>query len=386
MRTSIRAMWCALACGAAPLAAWAQVDGVAGAVPEAAALDADGAHRQELAEAILTGREAAAGRSLDAGYRALLKSRLASLATARLEDALAGGQDPGPTGLLVLGDPGADLVYTPVTPCRVLDTRSATAGIMAANTQRNFFVAGSTGFTAQGGNAAGCGVPLGPATGVIINFAAVNPAGAGNIRAWAVANPQPPAPNAVVMNFNPVMPILANGIAVPICDNSLAFCLSDLRLQVDVSATHVVADVVGYFARASAPRSVQLIYGGTDTAAPPGVGDPVFFRNIGTFPKAVASSEIEVTWHGHVRQAGTPGTTFCQYQVRVDGALPVGVTNLTGSGAVLYGADGLATLTGRWRGLSTGVHTVSLWLRGTATTCTVNVQNFSQQQAEVVER
>jgi len=54
-----------------------------------------------------------------------------------------------------LGDTAADLVYTPVTPCRILDTRLA-GGPLAADTPRSFSVtAANLGF--QGGNASGCG-------------------------------------------------------------------------------------------------------------------------------------------------------------------------------------------------------------------------------------
>jgi hypothetical protein len=359
------------------LSALAQVGGIPGGpTPDQAAIEADAARRLELAESILDAREAASGRSFDPGYRAILKSRLASATVEQLE--------ANRPQLLTPGDSDADLVYTPVTPCRVFDTRSATAGILVGGSQRNFVVAGSTGFPTQGGLTGGCGVPLGRATGVIINFAAVNPAGPGNLRAWAVATPQPGPPNAVVMNYNPVMPALANGIAVPICDTSATSCPFDLRLQADVSSTHVVGDVVGYFARLSAPRTTQITYSG-QTDATPVPGAPVVFRDLGTFNKTLAASEIHASWQGHVRQTGTPGSTFCNYQLRIDGALPVGITSPNSAGAAHYSGDSLGTLTGRWRGLATGVHTVSLWLRGTATTCTLNFGNF-QQVVEVVEQ
>jgi len=112
---------------------------------------------------------------------------------------------------------------------------------MVANTQRNFTVAGITGFENQGGNSGGCGIPFGPATAVMINFAAAEATGSGNIRAWAVANLQPAAPLAAVMNFGTAMYALANGVAVPICDPAVSSCTTDLRLQADVSSVHVVA-------------------------------------------------------------------------------------------------------------------------------------------------
>ena len=154
-----------------------------------------------LAESVVALRESAMGRSFDPVYRASLKNALATLPTTQLESLQYAGSE-GSLEPDAIGDSSADLIYTPVTPCRVFDTRSSTAGILVGDTQRNFFVAGNTGFANQGGNSGGCGIPYGPATSVMINFVAVAPTGAGNLRAWAVANPQPAAPLAAVMNFS----------------------------------------------------------------------------------------------------------------------------------------------------------------------------------------
>lgn len=130
----------------------------------------------------------------------------------------------------------------------------------------------------QGGSATGCGIPLGPATAVIINLAAVNPAGGGNLRAWAVASPQPPAPLASVLNYGVVagLPALANGIAVPICDAATTSCPADLRLQANASGTDVVGDVVGYF-RKYVPqvvlRSGQTVFGSIGGMYPGSAGE-----------------------------------------------------------------------------------------------------------------
>src|SRR5207247_9417884 len=71
--------------------------------------------------------------------------------------------DPGPS---VLGDSAADLVYTPVIPCRIIDTRLAGAGgALAPGTPRDFHVSGTAGFESRGGKVGGCGVPAGAAGG-----------------------------------------------------------------------------------------------------------------------------------------------------------------------------------------------------------------------------
>jgi hypothetical protein len=208
-----------------------------------------------LAESIVASRESAMERTFDPVYRASLKNYLASLPTQEIESL----QYAGSEGRLSIGDNRADLVYTPVTPCRVFDTRSSTEGILVGGTQRNFDIAGISNFTGQGGTSGGCGIPLGPATAVIINLTAVTPTDGGNLRAWAVANPQPDAPFAAVMNYSKDMFAIANGVAVPICDPAATSCApGDLRLQADYGSVHVVGDVVGYFSKLDLPAAIPM--------------------------------------------------------------------------------------------------------------------------------
>lgn len=56
------------------------------------------------------------------------------------------------------GTAGSDLVYTPITPCRIVDTRLA-GGPIATNSMRSFIAYTSTDFAAQGGDATNCGIP-----------------------------------------------------------------------------------------------------------------------------------------------------------------------------------------------------------------------------------
>ncbi len=132
-----------------------------------------------------------------------------------------------------------DLVFTPVTPCRIIDTRLA-GGPIAGGTTRNFAVAGATGFAAQGGNAAGCGIPAG-APAAVINYVAVNPAGPGDLRVTPVGTP---VPLASVINYAAVGGLnIANGVATPLSTGAAPH----ITVQADVSATDLVADVLGYY-------------------------------------------------------------------------------------------------------------------------------------------
>jgi hypothetical protein len=159
----------------------------------------------------------------------------------------AGAQERAAPRTLVLGKADGDLVYTPVAPCRIIDTRLA-GGAIAANATRSFVVAGNAGFAAQGGNATGCGIPD-QAAAVMINFVAVGATGPGDLRAFAYAEPAPPAPLASVVNYSDIAGLnIANGVVVPTCNPGTTTCTFDIIIQADVSATDVAVDVLGYFA------------------------------------------------------------------------------------------------------------------------------------------
>jgi hypothetical protein len=152
----------------------------------------------------------------------------------------------GPT----LGDSYSDLLFVPLAPCRVIDTRQGSAGgPLAAGETRGFVINGSSGFVNQGGNAGGCGVPSGAvppqATAVVLNLIAVSPSGPGDLRAWAYDQPEP---LASVLNYAAVTGLnIANGVIVPVAGTGLV--PDDIKILAEVHGTHVVADITGYFTR-----------------------------------------------------------------------------------------------------------------------------------------
>jgi len=74
-----------------------------------------------------------------------------------------------------------------------------------------------------------------------VTVVAVGPAAAGDLRLFALLAPEPNA-SAINYAFVPGLNI-ANTTIVPTCQ----ICGLDFNIKVDVGATHVVADVVGYF-------------------------------------------------------------------------------------------------------------------------------------------
>jgi hypothetical protein len=192
-----------------------------------------------VAESIVAREEAASDRLFDSAFRGKAKQLLAALPLAEL---LAQTGEAG-LGLNSLGDSQADLVYTPLTPCRIVDTR-LDGGPIGAGTTRSFLVTG-TDYSAQGGSAAGCGVPYGPTTAAAINFVAVDPTGLGNLQLTPYGSA---LPTASIINYR-AGANLANGLVVAICNPSSATCTSDVTIKANVSATGLVADVQGYFRR-----------------------------------------------------------------------------------------------------------------------------------------
>lgn len=140
-----------------------------------------------------------------------------------------------------LGSSAADLVYTPVTPCRILDTRTA-GGTIGAGSSRDFnALVGSGGnFSSQGGSATDCGMVAAGQAAVVINLTAVTPTGPGYATAYAFGTTLPTASS---VNYT-TGAIIANEVVV-----KLPSPLTTRDFSVFTFATsHYVADVVGYYA------------------------------------------------------------------------------------------------------------------------------------------
>src|SRR3954452_6034774 len=105
-------------------------------------------------------------------------------------------------------DTSTEAKYTAITPCRLVDTRKA--GGAVANTAPRSFVAASAGsLAAQGGNAAGCGIPA-AAVAIQAHELAVGSAGSGFLKVYPAGAP---APAASFLNFRDGKAI-ANGGAI----------------------------------------------------------------------------------------------------------------------------------------------------------------------------
>ena len=142
-----------------------------------------------------------------------------------------------------------NLVYVPVDPCRIVDTRK-TGGDLTDGEERDFKVSGNV--ATQGGDAGGCPDPK-DGTGVeplaVSAYVVAVPASGssqGNLSAYPSDAPLT-TEGAVVINF-PAGQVLGNTTTIGLCDP--ATCPpsgEEFTILVQKSNQHVVIDIQGYF-------------------------------------------------------------------------------------------------------------------------------------------
>jgi hypothetical protein len=138
------------------------------------------------------------------------------------------------------GDLNQDLVYTPLQPCRILDTRSTPEGVIPANATRSFIAINTSSYASQGGSANDCGTMGLNATAVAINLTAVFPTAAGYATAYPFGTTQP-----LAASVNYTAGAIVNNAIIAQIPNPLA--AADFTVY-SFAASHYVADIVGYFA------------------------------------------------------------------------------------------------------------------------------------------
>jgi hypothetical protein len=152
-----------------------------------------------------------------------------------------------------LGDPAQDLVYVPVTPCRILDTR-VVGGPIGADSFRDFDITDVVRFSGQGGDTSNCNIgDKGSFAAAALNITVVTPNVAGYITVFPYLSSRP---TAATMNY--VAGDVRNSLAIVRLDQSA----STYEFSVySYAQTHLVADVVGYFREpeATALECVTLI-------------------------------------------------------------------------------------------------------------------------------
>ena len=188
-----------------------------------------------------------------------------ALAPAHAEDRPASISDAAGTVTPAdFGEAGGNLVYTPVAPCRLLDTRvpSARSGPLGPDDQRDFLVFDADLDAEQGGHPDGCNLPA-EVEALAINLVSVDPAGPGFMVAWPAGEPRPLAAS---LNLIPGQD-LANQVSIGVNNDPGS---PDMSIYA-WAQTDVVADVVGYYARPeSTPLACVDLYTYTQHVIEPG--------------------------------------------------------------------------------------------------------------------
>lgn len=208
-------------------------------------------------------------------------------------------------GTMALGSASSDLVYTPITPCRILDTRVA-GGAIAGNFTRDFnAVVGSGGnFSSQGGSATDCGAVAAGQAAVVINLTAVTPSGAGFATAYPFGTTRPLASS---VNYT-AGAIVNNSIVVKI---PTPLTTKDFTVYTFASSDYV-ADIVGYYS----PPTATALDCATVSGAPTNVNAgayaslPTLFCAANYTPVALSISAGENVLVADSYTAGNAGQIF----------------------------------------------------------------------------
>ena len=206
-----------------------------------------------------------------------------------------------------LGSADKDLVYTPVTPCRVLDTRTSQGGtgaITAAGT-KHFKIWGQTSYATQGGSPTNCGLTASSdVAAVAMNFTVVTPAAGGFITAYPFGES---LPTAATVNFQ--VGDVARG------DFTIAKVTQTGTNHLSIysaSLADVVGDVVGYYSRPVATALNCATVAGTPTSVAAGayVSLPTLFCAAGFTPVSLSISAGENVLVADSYTAGNAGQVF----------------------------------------------------------------------------
>ena len=157
------------------------------------------------------------------------------------------------TAFAQIGSLSSDLVFTPVTPCRILDTRLIGGGAgtpITAGGTGAYYTGGISSFASAGGSATDCGLQAAGLNiaAVAVNFVVVSPSAAGYITVFPYNGVQP---TASTVNYT-AGAVVANSAIIKVSQVSIT-AMSIYSL----ATTHVVADVTGYYSKPVSVGSLE---------------------------------------------------------------------------------------------------------------------------------
>jgi hypothetical protein len=236
------------------------------------------AQKEQLIETVLDRWEGAALRfgadprtwrdTLGLQLSMLPGSTLAELATAapvdgfngivaRVSESLRSAAEKRTVRTKALGETTTDLVFVPINPCRIADTRFGGGGFLSSGSPRDFIYANPPGgsFGSQGGSATNCGLvfaggitPL-PPRAIAATVTVVNASGPGNFVIYPAGTA--PATTSVV-NYT-AGAVLANSTVIVGAQGGAADFT--VALNGPAHTADMIVDAIGYY---YAPAATEL--------------------------------------------------------------------------------------------------------------------------------
>jgi hypothetical protein len=272
--------------------------------PEAAAAEAETAAADEAYGALLRDIEADPSAAVnkivsrlspDDAAAQQLRATLENLSTKKLAEIYANANtvddvesilsaDLSEDSILALKDLDKDYVYTPVPPCRILDTRIV-GGAFSPGVSREYYVYGGFDISSQGGNPAGCFSPRGEPRAVHINITVVPLAGNGYFKAYP-ANIV--GPNASIINYRSGVQNIANAATI---QTYYSIGPREIEFQNFNGTAHLIVDILGYYHEVdNVEKIVASDTSGTQTSG----------LSVGTSYTTLASRSVSVPSAGRV--------------------------------------------------------------------------------------
>lgn len=149
----------------------------------------------------------------------------------------AGPPDPPPLPVSAEALPPAraELLFVPIDPCRIIDTREG-GGALVGDVVRSFFITGTTGFVPQGGKSGGCGIPAG-AKSITFSITSTNTVRDGRVVTFPTGST---TPNSTTLTYHSGEKDTSSG-TVKLGTNG------KMSVRNFGATTDLVVDVAGYY-------------------------------------------------------------------------------------------------------------------------------------------
>ncbi|MBL8299690.1 MAG: hypothetical protein JNN30_15245 [Rhodanobacteraceae bacterium] len=266
--------------------------------------------RVDLAKASESNLEAALKkRTYESMFAVLSGARLSNDEVIALANEQADGS--GSFSPKALGDAASDLVFIPVTRCRLVDTRLA-GGPIAAGTTRDFDITGAANYSAQGGAGNDCGIGgAGSFRAAVLSVEVPAPVSTGYLTLYPYLTTQPAG-----ASLNYAAGVTASGEIMAALDQGApAQELSVFSL----AQADVVIDVVGYYIN---PQATTLQCTNTSVSSFTISANSLNFFNNPACPPGYSAitpycwtASTGVYSQGSGYNANSPsGQTFCAWQ------------------------------------------------------------------------